>query len=383
MVIGVLFTRGVSLKVWLEKGLLYREKQLYEAFLFSGNATKIYWFTYGVDDMGLAKSLYEKQELDPRIVIVPMPNLFFLFKSFAFLYALLLPIIHYKKILKCSFVKSNQADGSQAAWFAKLIFRKYFLFRTGYTLSSFTQKKYGKNLKYLYARLVETISYKLSDAAIVTSKGDYNYVKKVYKKLNLYINYNFIDIKSFKDMSDHIERKNRLLFVGRLSAQKNLPSLLDAIKNLKIGADFYGDGELSVKISALIQSKNIDVVLKGSIKNSDLPRVYNQYKYFILPSLYEGMPKTLIEAMSCRCLCIGTNVSGTNELITDQTGVLVQDVSPSSLQKGILEAYAFNENELQEKTETARRYIKANFSLENHLFNELSIIHSFTKGAPI
>src|SRR3972149_402807 len=55
----------------------------------------------------------------------------------------------------------------------------------------------------------------------------------------------------------------------------------------------------------------------GSISNEELPPVLNRYRFFALPSVREGMPKALIEAMACGLVCIGTDVEGINEIIRD------------------------------------------------------------------
>ena len=54
---AVFFTRGVSLQMWLESGLFYREKNIYEQHLKKNNYKKIYWLTYGVNDKKISDSL--------------------------------------------------------------------------------------------------------------------------------------------------------------------------------------------------------------------------------------------------------------------------------------------------------------------------------------
>ena len=57
MTIALFFTRSVSLETWLMSGLFDREKLLYEAHLENGNLDKVYWITYGSNDLRLAKNL--------------------------------------------------------------------------------------------------------------------------------------------------------------------------------------------------------------------------------------------------------------------------------------------------------------------------------------
>jgi len=124
---------------------------------------------------------------------------------------------------------------------------------------------------------------------------------------------------------DKQENKRVVLFIGRLNDQKNLFSLIDAY-NLSEYANkliIIGQGEDLNKLEkkASFLSKSVEFV--GPIPNNKLPFYLKQANVFILPSLYEGLPKTLLEAMSCGVPCIGTDVEGIQEVITNgKDGVL-------------------------------------------------------------
>ena len=76
MVLILFFTRNVSLKHWLNKGLFDREKLIYEEHLKQGNLKKVYWFTYGSDDLDLSNQLKKEKKLHKNIIVVDMPSLF-------------------------------------------------------------------------------------------------------------------------------------------------------------------------------------------------------------------------------------------------------------------------------------------------------------------
>lgn len=63
---------------------------------------------------------------------------------------------------------------------------------------------------------------------------------------------------------------------------------------------------------------NISVEFKGNIKNSDLMRIYvnNQFDLFVNVSISEGIPVSIMEALSFGIPCVATNVGGTNEIVT-------------------------------------------------------------------
>ena len=69
--LSLFFTKGISLKNWVELGILDREKSLYETLLEKKKFEKIYWFTYGSSDKEIAESLYKKNLLNKNIIVVP------------------------------------------------------------------------------------------------------------------------------------------------------------------------------------------------------------------------------------------------------------------------------------------------------------------------
>ena len=74
----------------------------------------------------------------------------------------------------------------------------------------------------------------------------------------------------------------------------------------------------------------------GSFPNPKLPKVYNKYPIFVLPSKYEGNPKVLLEAMSCGCAVIGTDVQGIRNIIVDGVNGLLVPEDSNSLKEAII-----------------------------------------------
>lgn len=97
-----------------------------------------------------------------------------------------------------------------------------------------------------------------------------------------------------------------ILWVGRFVRGKGVEYIIQAAKiliiecpNLKIL--LVGDGPLKGKIEDLIEKFNLkkNVIIKENIANENMPEVYQKSNMFVLPSLNEGVPKTLLEAMAC------------------------------------------------------------------------------------
>lgn len=105
----------------------------------------------------------------------------------------------------------------------------------------------------------------------------------------------------------------RLLFVGRLSKQKNLPVLLDTLAATKrnMHLDILGDGEESESIKRTIQNRGLtNITLHGRQDRQEVINFYESCDALIMPSLYEAQPLVLLEAMAAGVPIIGTNVIG-------------------------------------------------------------------------
>jgi len=384
MKLALFFTRGVSLKLWIESGLFHREKLPYEEHLRKGNLDTVYWLTYGADDAPIAAMCTEKGQLDSRIKIIPMPRLFDMGRLGAWVYSLFISYVHKDTLKSVDIVKSNQMDGAWAAWLAGLLFSKPFFLRTGYTKSFLVQKQNGFGLRYYFYKVIERWLYRWCTIATVTSYHDKEYVCDRYciDQNKIFILPNYVDTSRFAPIYEK-RFEDRLVFVGRLHREKNLTNLMHAIQGTNLTLDVYGTGDEKEQLQRLAKDLDICVNFMGSVPNSDLPSILNKYKYFILPSLYEGMPKALIEAMACGLLCIGTDVTGIREVIADGvTGILCDNTSSDAIKTGIQRAIITDFHDI---SKNASEYVRENFSLEkivikeNNILNILFCAHLVTK----
>lgn len=102
----------------------------------------------------------------------------------------------------------------------------------------------------------------------------------------------------------------RIVTVGRLEKQKNQAILINAFIGLSERfpgwtLDLYGEGSLRPELETLIGDHADVVRLMG--ETSDMRGVFSQTALFVLPSLYEGMPNALMEAMAMGIPCIATD----------------------------------------------------------------------------
>lgn len=136
---------------------------------------------------------------------------------------------------------------------------------------------------------------------------------------------------------------NRLIiFVGRLSRQKGLPFLLEAFCSVAEAVPsarllIVGEGEDEESLKADAGSRGItDKVVFTGIR-SDIPALLSLCEVVVLPSLWEGMPNALLEAMASAKPVVATSAGGVPEVVVDgETGLLVPPSDPKALATALL-----------------------------------------------
>lgn len=370
MKLALFFTRGISLKAWIDTGLFDREKQLYEEHLCREHLRKVYWLTYGKNDAEIAVQLKAKGRLHQDIVVLPMAR-FFPGKWGCLLYSFLMPLFHRRWLKSADIFKTNQMDGSWSAVIARWLYHKPLVVRTGYMASLFAERQADAKSKRNYERL-ERFAYRHADIGIVASHGDKQYICSKYhiSPEKVEVLYNYINTAVFCPI-DCGKYADRIIFVGRLQPQKNLFNLIEAVSRNDLTLDIYGNGELYDELLAQAKRLNARVNFMGVVDNDQMPRVLNRYRYYILPSFYEGMPKALLEAMACGLVCIGTDVEGINQIIDDGVnGYLAKGTGPQALAEAINRATQFPGDHIARE---AVRRIRSEFSLQTiaELENEI------------
>lgn len=132
-------------------------------------------------------------------------------------------------------------------------------------------------------------------------------------------------------------------FVGRLSREKGLPDLLQAL-SLPSGPGpdvqvlIVGEGEERQALEALIGQQGLGqrVTLLGNRR--DTPLIYSALDAFVLPSVLEAFPMVILEAMACACPVVATQVGEVARIIEPGiTGLIVPPRTPSALAQALTE----------------------------------------------
>ena len=136
-----------------------------------------------------------------------------------------------------------------------------------------------------------------------------------------------------------------------------------------------GDGELKGKILEKIDQLKLDgkVHLTGN-KNNPWS-VYQSMDLFIMSSIYEGLGRSITEALSCGVPVVCTDVEGVPEIVRDNiTGILVPPKDANKLADGIIRT--LNDMETAKKmAEEGRRFVKDNFDV-NKMVNDIDSLYN-------
>jgi glycosyltransferase involved in cell wall biosynthesis len=160
-----------------------------------------------------------------------------------------------------------------------------------------------------------------------------------------------------------------VLYVGRLSAEKNPVGLLDAwaaLPNAFAGSllALVGDGPDRDQVHARVQMLNLagSVHLAGHCSN--VATWYLAADVYVISSHNEGLSNCMIEALACGLPVISTRVSGSSILVQSPTAGLVVDVDNVENLAGAMEALLRDESIRMRLGENARLTFEARFTLE-------------------
>jgi glycosyltransferase involved in cell wall biosynthesis len=264
--------------------------------------------------------------------------------------------------------------GSDIVLRAARMWNKPLISRCGYMFSDHVARQYGDgSSRARKARKLEQHVFKSADRIIVTTDQMLKDIElrlpSCCGKIDVVPNYvdteRFFPIKTKKDCD--------ILFIGRLANQKNPTALLEAAKKVKAQIVVIGNGPLEKELKENYGNMNGRLEWKGNIPNSELPGYMNISKLFVLPSHYEGHPKTLIEAMSCGMPVIGADSPGIREVIRHGENGWLCGTDADSISQAIQHLLE-NPDLAQRLGDNARQFVLQNYALEDIVEKELKVI---------
>ena len=213
-----------------------------------------------------------------------------------------------------------------------------------------------------YIKFGEKIAAKYADEIIVLSKGVQKYFKDTYNRDTNFIpnGVNKTEIKEANIIKEKwgLEKDNYILFLARIVPEKGLHYLIDAYKQITTDKKLVIAGGAShtndylEKIKKMVKDDN-RIIMTGFVQGKELEELYSNCYLYCLPSDVEGMPISLLEAMSYGCNCLVSNIEE-NLQVTEKYATTFEKGNVKDL-KEKLQSNLKKDNKL--KKEEISRYI--------------------------
>lgn len=210
----------------------------------------------------------------------------------------------------------------------------------------------------LFTKLLSKLVLGNADAAIALTK---DMKKNMQRICNRTINVipNGIDLERFVDLQrnevrDKLQIKPEeklLIFVGGFRPVKGIRYLITALKMLQqqgqpVKLVLVGRGRGEKDLRRYVQQLDLvnSVIFTGQIPNENIPQFMAAADVFVLPSLSEGLPNVVLEAMASGLPIIATKVGGLPEIIEEgRNGFLVEPKNPKQIVEKILSIFGNDE----------------------------------------
>jgi len=223
--------------------------------------------------------------------------------------------------------------------------------------------------EFVHRRLRTAIKW--SDLFLATSqfvKG--KFVEAGFPQDKIVVQPNFID---FQPLNAAVPPGNYAVYLGRLSKEKGLLTLLEAFKELPdLPLKVLGEGPMEeelIEFARLHQMNNVS--FEGFIDGEMKKEILKKALFLIFPSeCYESFGYTIIESFACGVPVVASDIGGARELVTEgRTGFLFKAGCPKDLHEKILHLTA-NRQLLLDMKELALERAKSQYTLETG-FQEL------------
>lgn len=188
--------------------------------------------------------------------------------------------------------------------------------------------------------------------------------------------YNSVDCKAIETVSSGHRKRNgkQIIAIGRMVRHKRMAGIITALHELShkfsdINLVLVGDGPERVDLERLVGKLGVmqRVRFYGNIGRDKTLELLKTADVFVLNSIYEGLPHTVIEAMACSVPVVTTGIRGTDEIIENgKTGLFVLTDSEKDLADQV--ARLFQDRELSMRlAANALSVVREKFTWENNL----------------
>lgn len=248
-----------------------------------------------------------------------------------------------------------------------------------------------KITKTIKDRIVYGVMYRFADSIIPNSysQAEYHYNNFPKNSKKVHVITNFTDTNHFAPSDKNIsgDKKFTILTAGRIATEKNIIAYLHAIKVIKdegmdIQFKWFGDPSFGMKnyhreVVNCINRLNINDVISLHPATSDIVKEYQSCEIFCLPSLKEGYPNVICEAMACGKPVICSNICDNPHIVKDgDNGYLFDPKNVEDIANTIRKIYLLSPQERQRMGEKSRKLAVEQFSQEAFVSKYINLIEN-------
>lgn len=243
------------------------------------------------------------------------------------------------------------------------------------SFDDFQENNHGLSIS--LQKMIRNWSINKSNLIITPSQHLKNFIDKIGFDKNIFVINNGVNIEQHNKV---VLENNiiQLLVVSRLVSQKNIDSIIKAVKvmeNENIILNIVGDGSEINNLKLLVKKYELDKKINfiGKIENTKLNEYLNNADIFIQASNYEGLPHSILEAMNFEIPILSTDVGGCSVLLNkgERGYIIPMPVSEVEISEGI-RTIINNKNEAKSKAKLAKNYLNQehNFNTNAEIYHE-------------
>ena len=242
---------------------------------------------------------------------------------------------------------------------------------------------YGKGIKSTLVYLTEKyLQTKIKYDYEITVDSSFLQYPNVNK--NVVVIPNGADVDKFDQVNVPKSNNFKIIWVGRFHPQKGLTYLLDALNLIKIQLkenrveiNLIGFGEIESELKDKSRKLGLEEIVKfrGKIFGEEVIKEFKSSHLFVLPSLYEGQPLTLLEAWAAKLPVLVTDVGGNKDfVIEEENGYIVPAKDANALAQALLNA--ISNNQLENMGKSGHNLVKSKYTWDNMAKETLKVYSS-------
>lgn len=229
--------------------------------------------------------------------------------------------------------------------------------------------------------------YKWANHIVPNSQSQADFIKKHFPHLSNKVKVitNFVDTDKFSPSTEELPMHDitKMVCVGRLMPQKNIPRFIEAISKVvvdgyKIHVDWFGQDlkdAYSEECHAAISKHHLEDVFVFHAPSASIQDEYRGANVFCLPSLYEGFPNVLCEAMSCGKPIICSRVCDNSNIVQEgENGLLFDPLNVDDMMVTIERYLDLSQEKKNEMGKKSREIGVKLFSKENFINSYIEVI---------